>query len=68
MTKRRRMPTALPVSDDDLIEGQKIAEALAERFPHEMNSHKGLLFVQLKMMVAALVRDLRADGEEVREK
>jgi hypothetical protein len=49
------------VSDDDLIEGQKIAEALADDFPHEMNSHKGLLFAHCKLAVAALVRDLRAD-------
>lgn len=52
-----------PVTEDDLIEGQKIAESLAERFPHEMNSHKGRLFLQLKLMVAALVRDIRLNGE-----
>ena len=52
-----------PVSNDDLIEGQKIAEALAETFPHEMNSHKGLLFLQCKMEVAALVRDMRLKQE-----
>ena len=61
MKPRRIFPSADPVSDDDLIEGQKIAEALAERFPNEMNSHKGLLFLQLKMMVAALARDLRRE-------
>lgn len=66
MTKPRRasyFEDFPPCSEDDLIEGQKIAEALAERFPHEMNSHKGRLFLQLKIMVAALVRDMRLNGE-----
>lgn len=68
MTQRSRRRSfhidAEPVTDDDLIEGQKIAEALADTFPNEMNSHKGRLFLQLKIMVAALVRDIRiANGE-----
>lgn len=50
---------AHPLSDDDMIEGQKIAEAMAEQFPHEMNSHKGRLFRLLVIMVAALARDMR---------
>ncbi len=48
-----------PVSDDDMIEGQKIAEAMAERYPNEINSHKGRLFRCLVVMVAALSRDKR---------
>ena len=59
---RHREPYVPAVSDDDLIEGQKIAEALAESFPNEMNSHKGRLFLQCKILVAALVRDLRLNG------
>lgn len=59
---------APPVSEDDLIEGQKIAEALAERFPHEMNSHKGRLFALCKIMVAALARDMRAKAVPIGDK
>ena len=67
MTVRKRRSFHIdvpPVTDDDLIEGQKVAEALAENFPNEMNSHKGRLFLQCKLMVAALVRDIRLNGEE----
>lgn len=65
MTQRRRAahPYVPPCSDDDMIEGQKVAEAMAEQFPHEMNSHKGRLFRLLVVMVAGVARDIRLNGE-----
>jgi hypothetical protein len=58
---------AEPLSPEDLIEGQKVAEAMAERFPNEINSHSGRLFALLKIEVATAVRDLRRTPRLVRK-